>query len=436
MVREGYKETELGEIPVNWEVRSLEECLLEHHNISIPPHPDCRYLGLEHLETGSNSINGFASSTEVKSNVNSFSKGHILYGKLRPYLDKGVIATFSGLCSMEIIVLVERENVDRAFVFNHLHSSRFIQFASSNSYGTKMPRTSFKVIGSYRISLPPLPEQRRIAAVLSIIDEAIEKTEALIDKLRQVNAGLMQDLLTKGIDEEGRVRSEETHAFKDSEIGRVPAEWEIVKIDQVKARRKNAIAMGPFGSDITVDNFVESGIPVIRGQNLATHYVNGTGFVYISPKKADQLAACNACKDDIVITHRGTIGQVSIIPQDSKYDRYVVSQSQMKLTCDANLANPYFVNFYFNSELGRRRLLFRAGYTGVPAIGQPITSLKGLFVPKPGLMEQRRINSILYAADDRIAREEAFRDKLLAMKKGLMADLLTGRVRVPEGVAG
>ena len=115
------------------------------------------------------------------------------------------------------------------------------------------------------LSLPPLPEQHRIAAVLSTLDEAIEQTDGLLAKLRDVKAGLMQDLLTKGIDEAGRVRSEETHAFKDSELGRVPAEWGVVYLGEILSLIRN----GTTAQQISIQTpFMVSRIETISDWNI------------------------------------------------------------------------------------------------------------------------------------------------------------------------
>src|SRR4030042_5733969 len=134
--------------------------------------------------------------------------------------------------------------------------------------------------------------------------------------------------------------------FKESEIGIIPEDWQVKNIEGIKADKKHALAMGPFGSNITRDNFVGSGVPVIRGNNLTEYRFLNKDFVFVTESKADELAASVALPEDIVITHRGSLGQVGIIPKKSKYQRYIVSQSGMKISCDTSIANPQFV-FYF-----------------------------------------------------------------------------------------
>ena len=127
--------------------------------------------------------------------------------------------------------------------------------------------------------------------------------------------------------------------------------WKFVKIEQLAAKTKNALAMGPFGSRITKDNFVETGVPIIRGINLSNGRFYHQDFVFLTEEKANELAASNAFPNDLVFTHRGTLGQIGIIPK-GYYPRYVVSQSHMKLTCDQTKVLPMFVYYYFRSEQG------------------------------------------------------------------------------------
>lgn len=163
-----------------------------------------------------------------------------------------------------------------------------------------------------------------------------------------------------------------------------------------------SLAMGPFGSDIKSSNFVEKGVPVIRGGNLAGGKFHDDDFVYLTEEKADSLKNSNAFPGDIVFTHRGTLGQVGLIPQNARFPRYVVSQSQMKLTCDPTKADPKFVYYFFLSPVGQNELLSNTSITGVPAISRPLSSLKGVNISLPPLPMQKKIVSILSSLDDKI----------------------------------
>ena len=124
---------------------------------------------------------------------------------------------------------------------------------------------------------------------------------------------------------------------------------------------------------------------------------------YLTEEKATELQSSNAYRRDIVITHRGTIGQVGIIPDDSRFERYVVSQSQLKVTLDQDKVNPFYVYYFLRSPLGQHRLLVNSSQVGVPAIAQASTSVKGILVPFPKRKTQDSIVEILMDLDKKIA---------------------------------
>ena len=160
----------------------------------------------------------------------------------------------------------------------------------------------------------------------------------------------------------------------------------------------NAIVGGPFGSNLVSKDYVPTGVPVIRGQNMGNKWVTGN-FVFVSPEKASQLAANKARPGDLVFTQRGTLGQVSIVPAGS-YSEYVVSQSQMKITPDPNKADVNFLYYLFKTEEQQKYILNAAIQTGVPHTNLGI--LRKTPVSLPSVSTQRQIAVVLSAFDDRI----------------------------------
>jgi type I restriction enzyme, S subunit len=189
--------------------------------------------------------------------------------------------------------------------------------------------------------------------------------------------------------------------FNKSLRVKVPAsEWKGQRVEELVAKKRYSISMGPFGSRITKDNFVSSGVPVIRGVNLSQGRFYPEEFVFLTEDKADELISSNAYPDDLVFTHRGTLGQVGIIPR-GLYPRYVASQSQMKVTFDESIVSPMFMFYYFSS-IGKTELLKHVSGSGVPAIASPLTTLRNLRVRIPFLPIQQKIAAILSAYDDLI----------------------------------
>ena len=197
------------------------------------------------------------------------------------------------------------------------------------------------------------------------------------------------------------------------------SEWHEVSLESIKADKKNAFSMGPFGSKIKADNFVSSGVPVIKGGNLGGTYLNESEFDFLTDAKANELASSKAYREDIVITHRGTLGQVGLIPESSKYDEYVVSQSQLKMSFDKDKVDPYFVYYFLRSPIGQSRLLANTSQVGVPAIAQALTTLRKLEIPLPPKNTQSQITGILRNLDDRITLLRASNTTLEAIAQAL-----------------
>lgn len=181
--------------------------------------------------------------------------------------------------------------------------------------------------------------------------------------------------------------------------------WPTVTLDSIKAKLPYACVGGPFGSNLTSKHYVDEGVPVIRGQNLGgPGCFDEKGFVFVTPAKADKLRPNLAFRGDVLFTQRGTLGQVGLIPDDSKYDRYVVSQSQMKLTVDPNRADARYVYQYFRLESTIQEILNRTITAGVPHINLGI--LKSFEIPLPPLPDQQAIAEFAQAYDDLIATNQ------------------------------
>src|ERR1041385_177790 len=195
----------------------------------------------------------------------------------------------------------------------------------------------------------------------------------------------------------------------------MPGEWRESTVGEIAAPTRNALVGGPFGSDLVSRDYVEAGVPVIRGQNMGGRWIAGE-FAYVSDAKASSLDANLARPGDIVFTQRGTLGQVSVVPS-AKFDRYLVSQSQMKLTVNRELADPIFIYYVFSTLEQRDYIRQHAIQTGVPHTNLGI--LRGTPVPLPPLPEQRAIAHILGTLDDKIELNQRMNETLEVMARAL-----------------
>jgi type I restriction enzyme S subunit len=192
-------------------------------------------------------------------------------------------------------------------------------------------------------------------------------------------------------------------------------EWPIARIKDIAEK----VAMGPFGSNIKVETFVETGIPIISGAHLRGIRVEDSKFNFVTEEHAERMKNSNVFRGDVIFTHAGNIGQVAYIPPNSRYKRYVISQRQFYLRCDLNKADPVFVSYFFHSNEGRHKLLANVSQTGVPSIARPSSYLKTIELPLPPLEEQRAIAHILGALDDKIELSQRTNATLEAMARAL-----------------
>ena len=182
------------------------------------------------------------------------------------------------------------------------------------------------------------------------------------------------------------------------------------------------IAMGPFGSNIKVSCFVDSGVPVLNGSNLEGFSLSEKAFRYVTGEKADSLNKANAHRGDIVITHRGTLGQIVFIPQDSRYDRYVISQSQFRVRCNDKVLPEYLV-YYFHTPIGQYKLLSNASQVGVPALARPSSTFQQIEVTLPELSIQKRVVEIITTIQRKIENNQELNDNLEQQAAALFSSL-------------
>ncbi|MDO9003397.1 MAG: restriction endonuclease subunit S [Aquabacterium sp.] len=192
--------------------------------------------------------------------------------------------------------------------------------------------------------------------------------------------------------------------------------WRDVTIEDIAER----IAIGPFGSRMTSDCYTDTGVPVIRGTNITGGRSFSGEWVYVSEEKADELKGSNVFAGDLVFPHRGSIGEVGIVPADR--NRYLLSSSLMMLRSDKLQAHSLFLYYYFRSAAGKHELLKNASQVGTPGIGQPLSSLRQISLSLPPPNEQRAIGQILGSIDDRIELNRRTNDTLEAMARALFKD--------------
>jgi len=262
--------------------------------------------------------------------------------------------------------------------------------------------------------LPPLPEQQKIAAILSSVDNVIEKTRAQIDKLKDLKTGMMQELLTKGI---GHTE------FKDSPVGRIPKSWEITNLGSIVIPK--GLQTGPFGSQLHAHEYVERGVPVVMPKDMKMNRIDPTSIAYIPEARAEQLDKHRVREGDLLFARRGDIGRFALV--ESKNEGWVCGTGCLKARLSPRI-NPIFISSYLT-------LTPVIEWLNLNAVGQTMLNLNtAILADLPIILppddEQEIIGDAISALDNRISSCHRKLVSLTRVKSALMQDLLTGKVRV------
>ena len=263
-------------------------------------------------------------------------------------------------------------------------------------------------------------EQIQIAAILSTTDRAIEQTEAIIAKQQRIKTGLMQDLLTKGIDEDGNVRSEATHKFNDSPLGKVPAEYEVKILDHC-VKSDAPICYGILMPGTGHDN----GVPVIKVKDIYGGMIHPRHLLLTDPKIDSQYKRSKLHEGDILLTIRGTTGRLALVPTDLKGAN--ITQDTARIRLKEEHSNQYFY-FLLQSKTVQDQVLLHT--LGQAVKGINISEVKKICFALPMKNEQLLIANRLNELESFISSTMEQLNKFYSLKTGLMQDLLTGNVRV------
>lgn len=185
------------------------------------------------------------------------------------------------------------------------------------------------------------------------------------------------------------------------------------------------IAAGPFGSNLKVSCFVDDGFPIIDGANLKGMKVTDNITKYVTEEKARSLHRSIAKRNDVVVTISGTLGQIAYIPFDSKYEEYLCSQRQFRVSFDTTKVYVPYLVFYFHTYEGQNKILSFANQVGVPALSQPLKNFRQIEISIPMLEEQKKIASIIESINGKIERNTAINDNLYAQARAIKKQWVT-----------
>ena len=296
-----------------WQIKAFGDCAtLVRESVSPSDLDDTPYIGLEHIGENTLSLVGHDVASSVTSTKSRFKRGDILFGKLRCYFRKVVRAPFDGICSTDIWVTRAKEGVDQEFLYYCMASQSFIDFADSGSEGTRMPRTTWEWVSQYKIPLPALSEQRRIAHLLGTLDEKIELNRQMNETLEAMARAIFKSWFVDFDPVQAKIKERqpagmdaETAAlfpstFQDSPLGKIPEEWEVARF----ADLADVILGGDWGKETESDNYLHPTL-CIRGADISSLQTGGLGDMPIRYLKTSSLAKRQLRSGDLVIEISG-----------------------------------------------------------------------------------------------------------------------------------
>ncbi len=396
-------------------IRLGDICSLRSETINPVENPDNKYVGLEHIDSGDPHLSRWGWASEVQSAKSRFSKNDILYGKLRPYLDKAVLAKVDGICSTDILVFSVHPAADSNFLSYLLHTKDFINFALLTTKGVNHPRTSWSSLAQFEFAFPPLPEQRAIAHILQTVQNAIQARRKELQLERERKAALMQHLFTHG------TRGEAT---KQTEIGEMPERWDVVQLGDLCENDLGFIQTGPFGSQLHASDYRDYGVPVVNPTHLGINTIVEDHLPLISQENADGLAKHYLAEGDILISRRGDFSRYSYI-----------TEKQVGWLCGTGcllirLSNPKVDNRFLSISIGSENIqqYFAQNATGLIMPNLNTKILERLTLALPSIDEQKEIAHTIDACDSKIAaleKEITLQEELF---RALLEELMTGRL--------
>ncbi len=310
--------------------------------------------------------------------------------------------------NQHIFKVVPKENFDLDFV-HHLIDHN-IDGLAGQSHGTTMKHVKRSDLLPFPVRVPPLPEQRRIAEILDTLDEAIRKTEQVIAKLQQMKQGLLHDLLTRGIDENGELRDPERHPeqFQDSSLGRIPKGWTTEQLgDHLAVLSGFAFPSNAFSE--------EQGLPLIRIRDIG----NVTTEIRFRGRYDPRFVIS---KGDLLVGMDG-----DFLARRWQGEQALLNQRVCRIeACAGGSLSQHWLSYMLQPILDaihRRTPQTTVRHLSTADICSAETAL-------PPIDEQEKMAAALESIDARVAQEARLLDKLGRSKHGLMDDLLTGRVRV------
>ncbi|PEU01732.1 hypothetical protein CN527_10240 [Bacillus cereus] len=410
------EKTAIGLLPTNWEVRRIKD-VCDTTSGGTPSRSKAAYYDLgtiPWIKTGE-LRHKYIFETEEKitevalqqSSAKLVPKNSVLMAMYGATIGKTSINKIEATTNQACCAMISKGKLEPEFLYYVLSSNKDKIVALSA--GGAQPNISQQIIREIEIPFPPQEEQQKIVSILTSVDEAIEKTEAIIEQTEKVKKGLMQQLFTKGI---GHTK------FKKTEIGEVPEEWEVLKVQD--------IALKVTDGEHKTPNRTTFGELLLSARNVKNNMLDLSNVDYVSQEELEKITKrCNPEEGDILISCSGTVGRVCVVPKGIKFG---LVRSVALVKSDKGTANSNFLMYVLQSHKLQEQM--RMNQSQLAQANLFLRDINALKIPFPSLKEQEKIAGIIGSLDLKLTAETRKIEKLSKIKKGLMQSLLTGKVRV------
>lgn len=406
----GYKQSQLGDIPQHWSISTVEK--EANINTGKKDTQDKVENGLYPFFVRSNTIERINSYSFEGEAVLTSGDG-VGVGKIYHYLN----------CKFDY-----HQRVYNIHNFSNNLNGKFFYYFFSNHFYQRVMRLSAKnsvdsvrrnMIAEMEIPIPPLPEQQKIAAILSTVDAKIDIIDQQITETQELKKGLMQRLLTKGI---GHTE------FKNSPLGRIPKSWEVVQIQKLldKGRIKGHLDGNHGGLYPKTDEFINEGVPYISANCFLNGRVDFTKCKHLSMERSLQFRKGVAKNGDILFAHNATVGPVAFLETD--LDFVILSTTATYYRLDNKTIDAKYWMFFLSSPTFKNQYEKVMGQSTRNQV--PITMQRSFYTVLPAYEEQKAISDVLNTTDNKLEVLLEKKTTFQELKKGLMQQLLTGKIRV------
>ena len=343
----------------------------------------------------------------MRSNTSAFLPGDVLYGKLRPYLDKAILADEAGVSTTELLVLRAKEDVYPRFLASIVHSPRFVEYAIAGTTGVQHPRTSWAHIREFGVPALILPEQRQIADLVWLVHDAIRGTEAVVDEVQALKRAAMHTLFTRGLRGEPQ---------KETEIGPVPESWDVEPLEAVCVATETVNVRSEGDRVIEYVDVSSVSRDSLRVETTARYIL----------KEAPSRARKRIVAGDVIFaTVRPTLLRVAVVPDE--LENQVCSTAFCVLRRDRQVSADNYIYHAVQRDQFVQQLAGVETGASYPAVTD--RAVKDQIVPVPSVDEQREIAAILDAIDRKADLHRRKRATLEELFKALLHKLMTGELR-------